>query len=378
MRKHANKNMKKKNLLLAFAWALSLPAAAQLKVESVEISGKDIHARDTGFTPEINMPLLHPPTDPAAANINDALYIDLFGTLAPLKASKTFDVGILVGTTAQEFSVTRNDRIFTVEFNTETCGAYCENHQLVFAFDARTGRRITAADVLTSPGQREVLRLLRRQKTAAYSEQIRINRSELREQRHRKAAKDVIDDLRARIELNTECLSQARMPVTGEAMRWHRINPVKDALLVTTSRCSNHAMRALDDVDQVTVKIPYADITEHLTPYGRALFLGEGEGKPAGVFGQVLRGKIGANPITMILSNDDGEAVYGSYFYNRQRKKLEVSGRRRGKTIELTETAGEDLTPTGRLALTIDGLTVKGKWTDMTGTRQFEVVAGAP
>lgn len=370
--------MKKKNWLLAFAWVLSLPAAAQLKVESVDISGKDAHARDTGFKPEIAMPLVHPLTDPAAANINDALYIELFGTLAPLKAGKRFDVGILEGTTAQEFSVTRNDRLFSVEFNTESCGAYCENYQLVFAFDARTGRRITAADVLTNPGQREVLRLLRRQKTVAYSEQIRINRADLREQRRRKAAKDVIDDLQARIELNTDCLSQARMPVTGEAIRWHRINPARDALLVTSSRCSNHAMRALDDVDQVTVRIPYADIAEHLTPYGRALFLGQGEGKPTAIFGQVLRGKIGANPITMILSNDDGEAVYGSYFYNRQRKKLEVSGQRRGKTIELTETAGEDLTPTGRLALTIDGLTVKGKWSDMTGTRQFEVVAGAP
>lgn len=370
--------MKKRILFLGFASVLSLPAAAELKVESVEIFGKDPRAREIGFTPEITMPLVLPLTEPAAANINDALYIELFGTLAPPKVVKKFDVGILEGTAAQDFSVTRNDQIFTVEFNAEFCGAYCESYQQVFAFDAKTGRHITAADVLTNPGQLEVMRLLRRQKIAAYSEQIRINRSDLQTQRRKKAAKDVIDDLQERIELNTDCLAQARTPMTSETIRWHRINPTKDALLVTASRCSNHAMRALDDVDEVTVRIPYADIKAHLTPYGHTLLLGEGEGKPGMVFDQVLRGKIGASSITMILSNEDGENVHGSYFYNRQRKKLEVSGRRRGKTIELTETVGDDATSTGRLVLTIDGLTVKGKWSDMKGTKQFEVAASAP
>lgn len=364
--------------IAAVAWVLSLPVAAELKVESLAIVGKDAHARDIGFTPDIAMPLVQPLTGPAAANINDALYIELFGILAPLKASKKFDVGMLEGTVAQAFSVTRNDRIFTVEFDTEHCGAYCESHRLVFAFDAKTGRRLMPDDVLTNPGQREVLRLLRRQRIAAYTAQIGIARSELQAQRRSKAARDVIDDLQQRIELNTECLAQARAPTNGETLRWHRIDPARDALLVTASRCSNHAMRALDDVDQVTVKIPYSDIRTHLTPYGRALLLGEGEGKPATLFGQVLRGRIGANPITMVLSGEDGGNVHGAYFYDRQRRKLDLNGERRGRTIELTETVGDDATPTGKLVLTIDGLAVKGKWSDMRGARQLEAAAGSP
>jgi len=82
--------------------------------------------------------------------------------------------------------------------------------------------------------------------------------------------------------------------------------------------------------------------------------------------------------MTMLLSNKDGENVQGSYFYNRQRGKLEVNGHRRGKTIELTETVGDGSLHTGRFVLTIDGSTVKGTWNDMKGTKQFGVTASVP
>lgn len=370
--------MKKTILLPILAWAFSLHASAELKMESLKITGKDARSADTAVTPDINMPVVLPLTGPAAANINDALYIELFGALAPPKVAKKYDVGVLEWTTYQQFSVTRNDRILTLEFDTEGCSAYCESFQQVFAFDAKTGRRITAADVLTSQGQDAALRLLRKRKIAAYSEQIEINRADLQRQRRKKAGKDVIDDLQERIELNADCLAQAKEPMTGETIRWHRLNPTKEALLVTAARCSNHAMRALDDVDQVTVKIPYGEIKPHLTPYGRSLFFGEGDGKPTELFGQVLRGRIGANPITMLISNGDGENVQGSYFYNRQRKRLEINGQRRGNTIELIETVGGDSSHTGKFVLTIDGSTIKGMWGDMKGTKQFDVIVSAP
>jgi hypothetical protein len=368
-------HMKKKALFLAFAWALSPPAGAQLKVETVQISGKDTSMQASGTSAEITMPLVLPLTEPAPANINDALYVELFNVLAPPRASKKFDVGSLDGTTTQEFSVTRNDRIFTVEFDTEGCGAYCESYHRVFAFDAKSGRRITVADLLANPGQDEIARLLRKQKIAAYSEQITINRTALQAPRGGKAAKDEIDDLNDRIALNTACLQEARTPIARESLGWYRMNPARDGLQVSAPRCSNHAMHALDDVDEVTVKIPYTALKAHLTPYGRALLLGEGDGKPSGPFGQVLRGRIGANPITMVLNMESGANVNGSYFYNRQRKKLALQGQRHGNTIELTETAGEDATPTGKFSLTINGLSVGGKWSDMSGTRQFEVTA---
>jgi hypothetical protein len=370
--------MKKTILLPILAWTFSLHASAELKVESVKIIGKDARAADTAFIPDIDMPVVLPLTGPAAANINDAMYIELFGTLAPPKVAKKYDVGVLEGMASQEFSVTRNDRILTLEFDTEGCGAYCEGYQQVFAFDAKTGRRITAVDVLTSQGQREVLRLLRKKKIAAYSEQIEINRADLQVQLRKKAGKEVIGDLQERIELNADCLAQAKAPMTEERIRWHRLNPTREALLVTSARCSNHATRALDDVDQVTVKIPYGEIMPHLTPYGRSLFLGEGDGKPTEVFGQVLRGRIGTNSITMLLSNEDGENVHGWYFYNRQRKKLEVNGQRRGRTIELTESIDDGSSNTGKFVLTINGSTIKGAWSDMKGTKQFEVTASAP
>jgi hypothetical protein len=367
--------MKRKACLLALAWALSLPAAAQLKVETVEITGKDARAPEPGGTPAMTMPLVLPLTGAAPANINDALYIEQFGVLAPQKVSKKFNVGEIEGTVSREFSVTRNDRIFTVEFGTEGCGAYCERYEQVFSFDAQTGWHITAADLLTEAGQDDVLRLLRKQKIAAYSEELSKNRAGLQVQPGEKVTKEAIDDLKDRIELDADCLERAKESIARESLRWYRINPAKNALLVTASRCSNHAMLALDDVGEVSVRIPYADVKAHLTPYGRALLLGEDTGKPTGLFGQVLRGRIGVSPITMLLDIESGGSVSGSYFYNRQRKKLQLRGQRRGNAIELTETVGDDATPTGRFVLAVDGLTVNGKWSDMNGHKQLEMTA---
>jgi hypothetical protein len=369
--------MKKNAFILALAWSLSMPAAAQLKVDTVRISGNDAGTGETGAAPAITMPLILPLTGTAQANINDALYIDLFGALAPLKVSKQFNVGEIEGTTTQDFAVTRNDRIFTVEFDTEGCGAYCESYHQVFAFDAKTGRRLTATDLLTDAGQDDVLRRLRKQKIAEYSEQLRSDRSGLQVRPGQKVDKEATEELNERIAFNANCLEQAKEPMARETLRYYRINPVKDALQVTGGRCSNHAMQALDDVGEVSAKVPYADIKAHLTPYGRALLLGEGGGKPTELFGHVLRGKIGANPITMVLDIESGENVSGSYFYNRQRKKLAVRGQRRGNAIELTATVGNNSTPTGKFTLTIDGLSVNGKWSDMKGSRQFDMAASS-
>ena len=355
---------------VACAWAgTALPAAAALQVQKVEMPGKD---------GTIAMPRVQPASDPVAANINDALYRARFGVFAPAQAGGKIDADSIDPVAAQDFTVTRNDRIFAVTFEGEGCGAYCEPYREVLSFDARSGRLLVPDDLLTPAGQGEALRLLRRQKVAAYTAQIAASRKDLLAARRGKAKADVIDDLQQRIALNTDCLAQANTPSDAETLAWHRLNPAPDALEVTSARCSNHASFGLDDVDEVTVRIPYAAIRAQLTPYGRAVLLGDGDGKPATVFGQILRGTVGASPVTMVLTGEDSDGVHGVYFYDRVRRELGLAGRRRGNVLELRETLDAGKTSTGTFVLTIDGLTLKGTWRDPKSARVLDATLRAP
>lgn len=364
------------------SFALALPAMAALSVATVHVSANDGRGDGAASKLAFTAALVLPTADPVAANINDAMYIALFHTLAPPQAGKTHDVGAADGTASLEFTVTRNDRIFAITYSAEGCGAYCESYQQVFAFDARTGRRLTAAQLLTGAGRHEVVQRVRKQKIAAYAEQLRINKSALRDEQGKKpgqrADKETLDDLQARMTLDADCLAQAEAPASDDAFAGLRLNPGKTALELTASRCSNHADHALDDVDEVSVKLPYADIKPYLTPYGRAVLLGEGEGKPGGVSGQVLRGTIGASPVTMLLDEEGDGSIGGTYFYNRQRKALHLRGRRRGNTIELEEFVGEADKPNARLVLAVDGLQVKGRWRDARSDKGLDVSVVAP
>jgi hypothetical protein len=119
-------------------------------------------------------------------------------------------------------------------------------------------------------------------------------------------------------------------------------------------RCSNHAMRALDDLDGFSQHYASAQLRTWLTPYGAAVLLGEATATaPTSPFGQVLQGSIGARlPVTLRLEspNDDG-SVSGTYFYDRFRNGL----------LELAESDGR-----GHLRLKVDSDSLVGEWSGNT------------
>jgi hypothetical protein len=369
-------------LLAAGACMLQMGAAgAAVQIQSIEMPSKG---------GRVIMPFAQPSADPVVATINDGMYRALFNVFAPRNAGHKIDPEAIEQISSQEFSVTRNDRILTVQIDAEGCGAYCENYQDIVSFDARTGRRLVYDDLLTPAGQRYALRKLYDQKVAAYTGMARSYRKELQAARHNKAKSEVVEDLEGRIDMNEQCLDDERSRLADKTLSWTRLDWTQSELIVTSGRCSNHAMRALDDVGEVSVKIPYAALRSQMTPYGRAVLMGEGDGRPTVLFGQIMRGTVGRSPITMVLTGEDSEGVHGVYFYDRVHKPLDLRGQRRGNTIELRETpasneAGKDGdaskavdASTGLFVLTIEGLAVKGTWRDAKGGRALDVKATAP
>lgn len=128
-------------------------------------------------------------------------------------------------------------------------------------------------------------------------------------------------------------------------------------------RCSNHAMRALDDVGEQKVAYKIDDLAPYFTAYGKYLLMGGPQAAPrAEPYRQILQGHVGQAAITLQLSErySDG-SLSGSYFYDKYRKPIGLSGKMNGNVIELTESESAN-TPKPLIRATIKGDKLDGQW----------------
>ncbi|ULU26461.1 hypothetical protein [Dyella terrae] len=302
-----------------------------------------------------------------AQRINEALYVQIVGIPAPTGTGKSFTLPAtsdipnsgyrLDSITSLGFTVGRNDaHILSITIERDGCGAYCEDWTESFHFNATTGAAFTADDVISPEARTTIVRMMKQERTRQYTALLK----ELRAQRRTQAmtgtpdkAKDADADLDERIGFNEQCLAgltEARSDTSSDSSDTFRYLKlaIPDAKSVTfvAERCSNHAMRALDDVGDVTLRISDDKLRGFLTAYGRTLFFGDDEPQqPSSPRGQVLHGRIGSASITMrVAADSDASSGTAIYFYEKYRLPITLSSARNGNTLRLTNgKEGRDL-----------------------------------
>ena len=305
-------------------------------------------------------------TDNAKATdrINQFLFIDTFEAMAPARAGDG-----LRGIDAQNWQrmpnlgyvVLRNDgRVLSLRVEGEGCGAYCESFTAGHAFDAATGRHLSPGDLFTAEGLADIARKVHANNAARLRKEIAALGSKAR-------SKD--EEREDKIALYTECLTSRQDPAYQKIEAMGRMEIDAKGVLFSQGRCSNHAMRALDDLDGFSTRFTPAQLGPSLTPYGRALLLGEGAAPaPASPFDQVLHGSIdGKLPVTLRLEplRNDGSAA-ATYFYDRYRKPISVFGKYRDGVLLLEESSDT------RLRLAPDGAGLRGEW--ISGQKKLPLV----
>jgi hypothetical protein len=319
--------------------------------------------------------------------INDRLFIEQLGVLAPrlqgakLAVSAGMDLG---GLTSQTVKVLRNDeRVLTIALDHETCGAYCEDSTHYYQFDAQTGALLLANDLLTDDGKVQLQRWMRQKRIAAYQQQLAELAKERRAEKFAKGKKPKEDGMGVedRIFFNQDCIDQIKFKKDTRAEEiehfgYHTVALTPTSFNLVAYRCSNHAMRALDDVDTVTLEVPFAKLGAFLTPYGKAVLLSQGQAPLASsIYDQLLRGTVGSTPITMLLTQALEGRVQGRYFYDKFGTAIEASGQAEANALELTETARTegDPRPVATLRLKRQGAQLKGTWTSKTDGKVLEM-----
>ena len=342
----------------------SVSRSENVSVATITIIDKQA---DAPFHPRnLRMPYVTTPNTSVSANINDRLFIGQLNGLSPIKPAGTLNSTLLQldGIASQDFELTRLDaRVLTLRFDIDGCGAYCEEYSTSYSFDLRNGRMLHSADLFTKAGMRNVATAMHKEKRRLYKGQITELQQALRaEQMKPSPDRENLDDLQERLELNQECLARTQEYARRDNASFHYSwSFLPQHALLHAGRCSNHASRALDDVGDIDLPLSYATLRQGMAAYGRTVLLGEGDARSSQIFGQVLRGKIGAQPIVMLLQRQNDDSISGSYFYTRHRKAIDLYGRINGNDITLSE-HDADSNVTAQLTLRVDDKQLRGEW----------------
>ena len=305
--------------------------------------------------------------------------MSLIGIPAPATAGASFELTIaaddsaLQGTSSLDFEPARDDEhILSIAVNQEGCGAYCENDIAHYHFDATTGRPFTAADVIAPAARKEVVKRMDREAVRRYREMLKTLRADLALQiKTGKPSRPggSVDDTKDRIELNERCLQEAlarqqdnSRNLDEEFSYLAMAIPDDKGVSFRRERCSNHAARALDDVSDVNLPVPDAQLRGMLTDYGRFLFFGGERPRQAlPPFGTFLHGRIGQSPIALrIASENGGQQVSAVYYYDKYRRPIALTGSADGDKFTLTTSKTEQDAETFELVR--HGGTLAGQW----------------
>lgn len=335
------------------------------------------------------MPYVQSDNAKLAQRINSLIYLHMLELPAPaklqdgLKEQKT-EEGVRPPSDLS-FEVGRNDeRILALSVSAEGCGAYCENYTVYFNFDATTGRHMTSSDIFTPAGSAKLLKQLDAMRL------VRVKAEIVRLRNDAKAAQAAKSTTKGKVPAREEdtyfddaitmyeqCVASRTDPEWAKYrnLESDKMKISKDAVTFIREQCSNHALRALDDVGNIANPFSLKDLAPHLSEYGKALLLGEGKTAPAsGPYNQVLIGKVGQAPITLRLGARNADnSLSATYYYNKFRKPIQLFGTVTGNVLELEESDSSSKV-LAVIRATISGESLSGYW--IGNSRQIAFEAG--
>lgn len=166
------------------------------------------------------------------------------------------------------FEVTLNqDSILSLIEEVEGCGAYCETYQTYANIDVTSGKKIKFSELFRPLGISKIKTWVSVNKQKQILDLIEAYKKELVE-----IPLDSTSHLEDFLEHFSEVL-QVYKDCNSDIQEWELeyFYMYPTHLYIRTGRCSNHALRALDDLGDFYFKIPYEKFAEDFTPFGKAL-----------------------------------------------------------------------------------------------------------
>ena len=148
-----------------------------------------------------------------------------------------------------------NEQLYSVTFYTEGCGAYCEEYEQSYNFDIKSGNKIILDSLFTLTGKKKFLKNISNQKSKEINNYITWLEKEQKSKENQS------------IELYRTCLKS----LPFKSLEYIDFKIKKDSIILASDRCSNHAMRALDNLGDYTFTFHKSDLNILLNDYGKNL-----------------------------------------------------------------------------------------------------------
>lgn len=250
------------------------------------------------------------------------------------------------------------ENILSLSIDGEASGAYPEGFSEWRNFDLRTGNYINIQDMFETA----FVDLIQKKVNQNVKDKIKNYLAEL------KSNNDHEEEEKEQIRMYEECLEY----VKEGKLEYTKFFFGKDKLTIVRDRCSNHAMRALDDLGSYEIEFPYKDIQPYLSVYGKNLLSkSEKSVRQNTVQNKLYKGKIDQKyPITLLIKQvyEDG-SFSAFYWYDKNKKLIEWSGTLKNHHIAITENDyhSEELKkwiPKAYIEADVKGNKIVGTWQD--------------
>ncbi|MGE8514090.1 MAG: hypothetical protein ACN6N7_15430, partial [Chryseobacterium culicis] len=212
--------------------------------------------------------------------------------------------------------------ILSIAINGEASGAYPEEFADWKNFDLRTGNYINPEDLFQAESFKTINGLIQKRIQKRVGDFLNQLKSE----------KNLSEETPDQIALYEDCF-------TEYTLNGIKIFFEKDKLTFVAGRCSNHAMRALDDLGSHKIEFSYKELDKYWSSYAKNLISGSEKTEITSLNNKLYKGKIdGKYSITVLISQvyDDG-SFSAKYWYDKNKKLIEWNGKIKGNHISIIE-----------------------------------------
>lgn len=259
--------------------------------------------------------------------------------------------------------------ILSIAMDGEASGAYPENFSVWKNFDLRTGNFINAQDLFQASSVKTIERLL--------------------EQKVKKRVNDFITELKS--EKNPSEETEDQITIYEDCFTEQSLDDIqyffgKDRLTFVAGRCSNHAMRALDDLGSHELEFTYKELEKYWSPYAKNLLSGSDIIEKTSFRNKLYKGKIdGKYPITVLVSRfypaDDSSGTSSfnaEYWYDKNKKLIKWDGHMKGNHISITENdyyneETRQWVPRALVEAEMKGNKISGTWQDYKTKKNLSI-----
>jgi hypothetical protein len=255
------------------------------------------------------------------------------------------------------------ENILSIALEGEASGAYPEGFKIWKNFDLRTGNLINAKDLFQPNAVKTIEGMIRKKVRKEIDDFLKDLKSQ----------KDSSEETKDQIALYEDCFTDYTL---GGVQYYF----TKDKIRFIAERCSNHAMRALDDLDAHEVDFTYKELEKYWSLYAQNLLSGAQQTSQTGFGNKLYHGKIdGKYPVTVLMGNVNEDGSFSAkYWYDKNKKLIEWHGKIKGSHMSLVESSeyseeARQWMVTALIEADLNGNKITGTWQDQKTRKNLKL-----